>query len=107
MVWSIYKDTSSNNADEWQPNYSAWYYDYDVETNFSPNRVRFLHDGQHEVNYMFNHKQYTTTVNVVNGMFEDGTEQRILDLIKQSGYWGIYIEMFTKKNGKLFVEMGS
>jgi hypothetical protein len=107
MVWSIYKDTSSNNVDEWQPNYSAWYYDYDVDTNFSPNRVRFLHDGEHEVWYEFNHKPYSTIVNVVNGMFDIHAEYNILNLIKESGYWGVYIEMFYKKNGKLYVGMGS
>ena len=40
-------------------------------------------------------------------MFEEGTEERILNLIKESGYWGVYIEMFYKKNGKLYVGMGS
>lgn len=107
MVWSIFKDTSSDNADEWQPNYAAWYYDHDIDTSFPPNRIKFLHDGLHEVNYKYGVETFTNIIQVANGMFEVDTEDRILMMVDKAGYWGKYIEMFYKKNGKIFVAIGS
>ena len=108
MAWSIFKDSSSSNADEWLPNYAAWYYDYDVDTNFAPNRIKFLHDGPVEIFYKWSGREFSKVVEVKDGKWDrDTIEQDMLDLVKQTGYWGVFVEMFTKEKGKIYVGIGS
>lgn len=101
MVWSIYKD-SSKDYNDWERNYAAFYVDYDMDTNHFPNRIKFLHDGFVEVHFDHN----SVTLEVINGQWAFGTERKILDMTEKS-YWGVYIEGFEKRDGKIRVIMGS
>lgn len=107
MVWSIYKDTSSSYVEDWQENYAAWYYDYDKETSFEPNRVKFLHDGSYLIFFEHDKGELSTVVDVIDGKFTDSTHDAIMDMVKKAGYWGDFIEGFVKRGGKFRVIMGS
>jgi len=102
MTWSIFKDITNIVQDEMVPCYSAYFIDQDMETNHSPNRVKFLHDG--EVNVHYDDQVITCTVK--KGMWTKDTEDKILEIVSYS-YWGVYIEGFYRKNGKIYVTMGS
>ena len=103
MTWSIYKDiTKADN--EMVPCYSAYFIDQDMDTNHFPNRVKFMHDGEVDVYYDSDGDVVTCTVE--NGQWAADTEQKILRMVSES-YWGTFIEGFYKKNGKIYVTMGS
>ena len=102
MTWSIYKDTSSNSVDDWQSCYTAWFVDYDVDTNHFPNKIKFLHDGEVDVYYGTDF----VTCRVESGQWAPLTERKILDMVSKT-YWGTFIEGFSKKNGRIEVSMGS
>lgn len=101
MAWSIYKDTSGDVKD-WQECHVAWFVDYDVDTNHEPNRIKFLHDGY--VNVYF--EGAFVVCKVERGEWARDTERLILGLVSQT-YWGIYVEGFCKRNGRIEVIMGS
>lgn len=108
MTWSIFKDTSSSNVDDWVPNYIAWYTDYDIETNHEPNRVRFLSDGPVNLYYKWNGREVSTIINVIDEKFDRNTiDKDIMNLVKHTGYWGMYVEGFYKHKNKLYVSIGS
>lgn len=102
MVWSIYKD-SSINVDAWEPCYTAWFTDYDMDTNHAPLRVKFLHAGEHDVWYDGN----KTTIAVdKNGLWESNAEKLILKMTHKT-YHGDFVEGFYKRDGKIHVSIGS
>jgi hypothetical protein len=107
MVWSIYKDTSSSHVEDWQENYAAWYYDYDMETDFPPNRVKFLHDGTHLIFFKHDKGEFSTAVDVIDGKFTESTYDSIMQMVEESGYWGDFVEGFVKRDHKIRVIMGS
>jgi len=108
MTWSIFKDSSSSNVDDWVPNYIAWYIDYDMETNHEPNRVRFLLDGPVNLYFKWNGKESSIIINIIDGMFnKDSIDIDIMYIVRQTGYWGSYVEGFYKHNNKLYVSIGS
>ena len=102
MTWSIYKDTSGKGVGQWEPCHVAWFVDYDVETNHTPNQIKFLHDGYHHVWF----DKDWITCKVVDGRWAPETHRDILDMVFKT-YHGEFVEGFYKKNGKLFVTMGS
>lgn len=102
MVWSIYKNTEGRAVKDWEECHVAWYVDYDMDTNHFPNRVRFLHDGFHEVYFDGN----SITCKVVDGRWAPETHRDILNMVEKS-YWGMYIEGFELRRGKLVVLVGS
>ena len=101
MTWSIYKDTS-HPSDDMIECYTAWFIDQDMDTNHFPNKIKFMHDGEVDV-YYYNE---VVTCTVENGQWAADTEQKILRMVSDS-YWGTFIEGFYKKNGKIYVSMGS
>lgn len=101
MVWSIYKD-SSKDYNDWERNYAAFYVDDDMVTNHFPNRIKFLHDGIHTVHFDHNFVE----LEVINGQWAAGSESKILNMTEKT-YWGPYVEGFEKREGKLYVIMGS
>lgn len=108
MVWSVYKNSVEPDVTKWVENYSAWYYDYDIETNSPPNRVKFMVDGIHQIHYEFNGKLHKIDVEIKDGCFDKETiDEQINKMVSNAGYWGPYVELFYKQNGKLFVAMGS
>jgi hypothetical protein len=104
MTWSIFKDITNIVQDEMVPCYTAWFIDQDMETNHSPNRVKFLHDGEVDVYYDSDGLRVTCTVE--NGQWAADTERKILKMVSET-YWGTFIEGFYRKNGKIYVTMGS
>ena len=103
MTWSIYKD-SSRDVSDWECCYVAWYTDYTVDTNYAPNRIKFLHDGYIDVYFG---KDYVTC-KVEGGQWTRDTEQKILGMVSKS-YWAEFVEGFLKNkdNGRIEVIMGS
>ena len=102
MTWSIYKDTEGP-VEQWEENYAAMYIDYDVDTNHFPNKIKFLRDGMHHIWF----GNQWTAVRVVNGQFAPTAHDQLLAIIAKDGYWGTFIEGFSKENGKLVVVVGS
>jgi hypothetical protein len=98
MTWSIYKD----NTVPFVPCYTAWYVDYDIDTNHFPNKIKFMHDGEVDVYF----ERVVVTCTVENGQWAADTERKILRTVSKT-YWGTFIEGFYKKNGKIYVTMGS
>lgn len=107
MTWSLYKDTGRP-FEEWEKNMVAWFIDEDASTTYMPNKIKFLHDGEHEV-YMSGAAgecKFPTKVRVVNGEWEEDAELKILAMTR-AYYHGEYIEMFYRRHGKIYVVMGS
>lgn len=108
MTWSIFKSTKSSNPNDWVPNYIAWCWDTDIDTNFEPNRVHFMSDGPREVFFKWNGQEASTYIRIKNGMFDiDTIDQDIMRIVRKTGYWGSYVEGFFKKDDKLYVGIGS
>lgn len=103
MTWSLFKDTGRP-FEEWEKNMVAWFIDEDASTTYMPNKIRFLHDGEHDV--YFQGPEISTKVRVVNGEWEEDAELKILALTR-AYYHGEYIEMFYRRHGKIYVVMGS
>lgn len=99
MVWSIFKD-SSLPYEKWEECHVAWYKDVDAKN--SCDHIRFLHDGYHEVYFDEN----MITCRVVDGRWAPETHRDILDMVEKT-YWGLYVEGFERRNGKMHVLMGS
>ena len=102
MTWSIYKDTSSNSVDDWQECYTAWFVDYDVDTNHFRNQIKFLHDGNVDVYYGTDF----VTCRVGGGQWASDTEQKILDMVSKT-YGGVFVEGFARRQGMIKVSVGS
>lgn len=103
MTWSLFKDTGRP-FEEWEKNMVAWFIDEDASTTYMPNKIRFLHDGEHDV--YFQGPEISTKVRVVGGEWEEDAELKILALTR-AYYHGEYIEMFYRRHGKIYVVMGS
>jgi len=103
MTWSLYKDTNRP-YEQWEKNMVAWFIDEDASTTYMPNKIKFLHDGEHDVH--FDGAKFPARVRVVNGNWEEDAELKILAMTR-AYYHGEYIEMFYKRDGKIYVTMGS
>ena len=102
MVWSIYKDTSKS-FENWEECDSAFFFDRDIIAS-PENRLKFFEDGMHEV---FFEKQ-SALIEVINGKFDIAKAKRSIgEIVELAGYWGSYIEGFSRKNGKFQVDIGS
>lgn len=101
MAWSIYKDTAGDVAN-WQECHTAWFVDHDVDTNYFPNKIKFLHDGEVDVYYGTDY----VTCKVEGGQWASDTERKILDMVSKT-YWGVYVEGFARRQGTIEVIMGS
>ena len=102
MNWSIFKD-SSIDYDKWEENDAAFYFDYDIQAS-PENRLKFLADGIHEVFY----EKYSTFLEVKDGKFNiENAKPAIQNIVEQAEYWGTFIEGFRKKEGKIYVCIGS
>ena len=44
---------------------------------------------------------------MVDGKFDSNTNDKIAEIVKKAKYWGEFIEGFYKRNGKIFVTVGS
>lgn len=102
MTWSIYKDTTGRSVRDWEECHTAWFVDQDIITNHYPNRIKFLHDGYHEVYFDSN----MITCRVVDGRWAPETHRDILEMVGKT-YWGEFIEGFERRDGKLHVLIGS
>ena len=102
MVWSIYKDTAGRTVEGWEECHVAWFVDYDTGTNHFPNQIKFLHDGYVDVHFDSN----KITCKIVDGRWAPETHRDILEMVGKT-YWGEFVEGFYKKDGKMFVTMGS
>lgn len=103
MTWSLYKDTGRDYK-EWEPNYAAWFVCEDTNTSMITNKIKFLHDGPHEI--YFQGAKFPVEISVVNGQWEAQAEEKILAMTF-AYYHGTFIEGFYRKDGKLYVIMGS
>ena len=101
MTWSIFKD-STRPYKEWEPCYTAWFIDEDMDTNYFPNKIKFLHDGYVDVYFEGNY----VTCKVVGGEWARETERQILGMVSLT-YHGTFIERFYRAGGKIHVVMGS
>lgn len=101
MAWSIFKDSSRDYKD-WEINTAAWFVDNDVDTNYFPNKIKFLHDGYVDVHF----NNDSVTCKVVGGHWDTDTEAKLLAMVAKS-YWGTYVEGFYRENGNINVIMGS
>ena len=102
MVWSIYKDTSKAYED-WEEADAAFFIDRDIVAS-DYNRLKFFEDGIHTVWF----EKQSCIVEVVNGKFNIAkAKEAIGEAVDLAGYWGCYIEGFSRRNGKYVVEIGS
>lgn len=102
MIWSIYKDTDGE-FDTWEENPVAFFFNRDIDAS-PDNRVKFFKDGIHEVFF----GDHSTFLEVVDGKFDiDKVKVLIGNIVEADGYWGEFIEGFSKYKGKYVVEIGS
>lgn len=103
MVWSIYKDTSKS-FENWEECDSAFFFDRDIIIAHPENRLKFFEDGTHEV--FFEGKKFS--VDVINGKFDIQKVKEVVGkAVTEVGYWGCYIEGFSRRGGKFVVDIGS
>lgn len=102
-MWSIYKD-SSRAFEQWEENHVAWYVDEDSKSSNTFSKVKFMHDGPIQVHFIL--PSISTSIEVKDGKFEVDVENKILDMTKKH-YHGQFIEGFYKKDGLMYVIMGS
>ena len=102
MNWAIFKD-SSIDFHQWEENDAAFYFDYDIPA-LAEYRLKFLSDGMHEVFF----EDKSTFLEVKDGKFNiENAKPAIQNFVEQAGYWGTFIEGFRKKEGKIYVSIGS
>lgn len=103
MFWSIYKDTASNDINDWEECDVAFFFDMDIDAS-PENRVKFMHDGNHVVYF----GKTPCVLTVVNGKFDiTAAKKAIGEAVRTEGYHGQFIERFYRRDGKFEVAIGS